>query len=708
MSGAVIDAVAPDPPGAPRARMMLQRARWAATAFATFDRDRTRRVVEAVAEAAYQNAERFAIAAVEETGMGVAEHKRRKNEACSRGLVERYAADDYVGMQVDAAAKIVAVPKPAGVVLALTPSTNPIATVYFNVLVALMGRNAVVVSPHPLARKVSAEAAHLLAQAAVAAGAPDGCLQVVEEPTIPLIEALMADDEVDVIVATGGTAVVRAAYRSGNPALGVGPGNVPALVDATADVTRAASCLADSKAFDNSILCTNESVAIVEERVVKAFTRELERHGAHVLDEDEAGRARAALYPGGRIETALAGKDAAALAAAADIRVPSGTRVLVAPFPLDRARGAARAREAVPAARHGDRARRGTRDRGRSRAAAHRRRRPLGRDPLPRPAHDPRLRGHGARAPRHRQRAREHRLVGPGHEPGPDDDGRDRLLRALEPDREPPAAAPRAVDARGLRLRSVRAVRRLRRPAAVVGAAGSGAGRRPPRAERRRPLPRRPAAADPRRAPRAGALAMAELRSAIFIDQLQPQTMCYLGTWIRGRLPRSGMAAAVIEVAPGLDIEPLTDVAVKHTQLQAGILVVERQFGYLEFHSRSTAAVRSATDAVLEALGASASDATPPKILASTLVSRLDHQHTFLINRNKLGSMALPGESLFVLEMQPASYAILAVNEAEKAARIKVVDYRMIGATGRVYLTGDESDVRAASEAATAALEAVG
>jgi len=118
--------------------------------------------------------------------------------------------------------------------------------------------------------------------------------------------------------------------------------------------------------------------------------------------------------------------------------------------------------------------------------------------------------------------------------------------------------------------------------------------------------------------------------------------------------------------------------------------------------------VRSASDAVLQALGVSARDATPPKILASTLVSRLDHQHTFLINRNKLGSMALPGESLFVLEMQPASYAILAVNEAEKAARIKVVDYRMIGATGRVYITGEESDVRAAGDAATEALEAVG
>jgi hypothetical protein len=200
---------------------------------------------------------------------------------------------------------------------------------------------------------------------------------------------------------------------------------------------------------------------------------------------------------------------------------------------------------------------------------------------------------------------------------------------------------------------------------------------------------------------------MAELRSSIFIDQLQPQTMCYLGTWVRGRLPRTRMAAGVIEVAPGLDIEPLTDIVLKHTEAQAGILVVERQFGYLEFHSRSTSAVQSASQAVLDALGAVASDAASPTILAAKLISRLDHQHAFLINRNKLGSMALAGESLFVLEMQPASYAILAVNEAEKAAQIKVVDYRMIGATGRVYLSGTEADVRTAADAATATLEAL-
>jgi acetaldehyde dehydrogenase / alcohol dehydrogenase len=321
-------------PGTARARMMLDRARWAARTFAAYDRERTERVVAAVAEAAYQNAERFAIAAVEETGMGVAEHKRRKNEACSRGVVERYRVGDYVDAQIDAEAKIVAVPKPAGVVLALTPSTNPIATVYFKVLLSLMTRNAVVVSPHPLARETSVAAVHLLSRAAVAAGAPDGCLQVVEEPTIPLIEALMADRGVDVIVATGGTAVVRAAYRSGNPSLGVGPGNVPALVDATADVARAAACLADSKAFDNSILCTNESVAIVEERVADAFERELGRNGARVLSEEETERARATLYPEGRIDTKYAGKDAATLAAGAEIKVPPNTRVLVAPFPL--------------------------------------------------------------------------------------------------------------------------------------------------------------------------------------------------------------------------------------------------------------------------------------------------------------------------------------------------------------------------------------
>jgi acetaldehyde dehydrogenase/alcohol dehydrogenase len=317
-----------------RAGMMLQRAQWAASAFASYDRDQTRTIAAAVATAACENAERFARDAVEETGMGVVEHKRRKNEACSRGIFERYGDDDYVGVRIDPERKLVEVPKPAGVILALTPSTNPIATVYFKVLLALLTRNAVVVSPHPMARRVSVEAVRVMARAAVAAGAPDGCLQVVEEPTVPLNESLMADPATDLILATTGTAGVRSGYRSGTPSLEVGPGNVPALVDATADLARAAACLAESKSFDNSILCTNESTVIAEERIADALVSELGRHGVHVLDADSANRVRAACYPDGRIDITLAGKDAATLAAAAGITAPPGTRVLVAPFPL--------------------------------------------------------------------------------------------------------------------------------------------------------------------------------------------------------------------------------------------------------------------------------------------------------------------------------------------------------------------------------------
>ena len=201
-------------------------------------------------------------------------------------------------------------------------------------------------------------------------------------------------------------------------------------------------------------------------------------------------------------------------------------------------------------------------------------------------------------------------------------------------------------------------------------------------------------------------ISKATLRSFIFLDRLQPQTMCSLGSWIRGSLPRRDMAAQIIEVAPGIDIEALTDIALKEANVQGGILVVERQFGYLEFHSRDIAAVKASASAVLMAMGKSPGDAIPAKVLSSKIISRIDPGHAFLINRNKGGSMLLAGESLFVLETEPAAYAILACNEAEKAANIKIVDYRMIGATGRLYLSGPESEVKAAAETAHQALGA--
>jgi acyl-CoA reductase-like NAD-dependent aldehyde dehydrogenase len=201
-------------------------------------------------------------------------------------------------------------------------------------MLALMTRNAIVVSPHPGAKHVCADAVRMLSDAAVRAGAPDGCIQIVEEPSIPLIEALMTDPTTDVVVATGGGAVVRAAYRSGNPALGVGPGNVPSFVDASADITAAAREIIDSKSFDHSILCTNESVVIVEEEVADQLERELKKHGGHIVDASEVEQVREHLFPNGHMRLDLIGKSALELAEAAQLKVPANTRVLIAPFSL--------------------------------------------------------------------------------------------------------------------------------------------------------------------------------------------------------------------------------------------------------------------------------------------------------------------------------------------------------------------------------------
>ncbi len=310
----------------------LERAGWAARSYGTYSAEDVNRIVRTVADTAHAHAKKYAEWAVRETGFGVVEHKVIKNIACSRGIVETYAGHDFVTPRVDQQRKIVEVPRPAGVILAITPSTNPVASVYFKVLLALMTRNAVVISPHPMAQQCCNDAAQMLARAAVEAGAPDGIVQHVAEPTIPLVEALMADRRTNVILATGGTEVVRSAHRSGNPAIGVGPGNVPVLVDATADLRQAAKRLVDSKAFDNSVLCTNESVLIIEDSVADKFVREMERAGAFMLDADAAQRLRNYMFPFGKLNVDVVGKDASWIAEQAGFRAGPNTRVLVAPF----------------------------------------------------------------------------------------------------------------------------------------------------------------------------------------------------------------------------------------------------------------------------------------------------------------------------------------------------------------------------------------
>jgi acetaldehyde dehydrogenase/alcohol dehydrogenase len=300
-----------------RARMMLQAAEWAASAFARYDRVAVARIVDAVAEAGFAHAGEYAQLAVRETGFGVVEHKQTKNEIASRGIAEHYREHDFVTPQVREDRKIVSLPRPAGVIFALTPSTNPVSTLYFKLVLALMTRNAIVVSPHPLAVGCTVAAARTLAEAAAAAGAPRDVIQVIDEPSIPLIEALMADR-----------------YRSGNPAIGVGPGNAPVAVDATADLRTAARQLVDSKAFDNSLLCSSESVLVAEAAVADPLIAALRGAGAYVCTAAERDRLRAFLFPDGRLNTDAVGHDAAWVARSVGLRVAPKTPVLLAPIEL--------------------------------------------------------------------------------------------------------------------------------------------------------------------------------------------------------------------------------------------------------------------------------------------------------------------------------------------------------------------------------------
>jgi acetaldehyde dehydrogenase / alcohol dehydrogenase len=316
-----------------QARMMLDKARWATSRLQKLDHASILRIADAAAKAAHGKAQHYADWAVRETGMGVAAHKKMKNEACSTGLVALYRNDDFVAPRIHPDRKIVELPRPAGVIFALVPVTNPVATVFFKSLLALMTRNAIIISPHPLAKECCADAVRTLADAARAAGAPDGCIQVIAEPTIPLIESLMGDSRIDLIVATGGPAVVKAAYRSGNPAIGVGPGNAPAVVDDTADIKLAAKRIVASKAFDNSILCTNESTVLAFSSIADKLLEAMKAERAHICSKDECDKLRTLLFTDTGFNTTMIGKDADVIARAAGFST-SGAKILVTPVDL--------------------------------------------------------------------------------------------------------------------------------------------------------------------------------------------------------------------------------------------------------------------------------------------------------------------------------------------------------------------------------------
>ncbi len=315
-----------------RADQMLDLANWAASEYAICTRAIALEIARAAADAGAAKAEYYAEWAHRETGFGVVEHKVIKNRLCSRGIFDYYKDEDFISHRVDEVSKTVAVPKPAGAVFALAPSTNPVATVFFKIILCLLTRNSIIVGPHPAARECCIDAAHTLAEAAERAGAPKGVIQVLPGVDLDVISHIMGSPKTGVILATGGTPMVRAAYSSGTPALGVGPGNAPAYVDASADAARAAKCLADSKSFDNSILCTNESAIIAHKDIAERLKKALQKQGCHFCTAAERERLEHALFPLGSFNTGLIGKGAAEIAKAAEIKVAPRTRVLVVPL----------------------------------------------------------------------------------------------------------------------------------------------------------------------------------------------------------------------------------------------------------------------------------------------------------------------------------------------------------------------------------------
>ena len=196
-----------------------------------------------------------------------------------------------------------------------------------------------------------------------------------------------------------------------------------------------------------------------------------------------------------------------------------------------------------------------------------------------------------------------------------------------------------------------------------------------------------------------------DLRSYVFLDSLQPQMAAFIGSTARGFLPLAGDASLWVEISPGIEINRITDVALKATKVRPAVQVVERLFGLLEVHSREQAEVRAAGAAILDALDVQAEERWKPKIHSSQIIRRVDAHQTQLINRNRNGMMLIADQTLYIMEVEPAAYAVLAANEAEKAALINIVEVRPFGSFGRVYLGGEERDIMAGYTAAVQAIE---
>jgi acetaldehyde dehydrogenase/alcohol dehydrogenase len=309
---------------------LIERVKIAQAEFATFSQSQVDRIFQQAAIAANEARIPLAKLAVEETGMGIVEDKVIKNHFASEMIYNKYKNEKTCGViEEDKHFGIQKIAEPVGIVAGIVPTTNPTSTTIFKALLAIKTRNAIIFSPHPRAKACTIEAARIVLRAAVAAGAPDPIIGWIDEPTVPLSQALMQHPEIKLILATGGPGMVKAAYSSGHPSLGVGAGNTPALIDVSADIPMAVSSILLSKTFDNGMICASEQAVIVVQDIYERVKEEFIFRGSYILSPEEVVKLRQIILQDGRLNPAIVGQSVERIAELAGFTVPLGTRLLI-------------------------------------------------------------------------------------------------------------------------------------------------------------------------------------------------------------------------------------------------------------------------------------------------------------------------------------------------------------------------------------------
>lgn len=307
---------------------LLVRVRAAQKIFAEYPQEKVDEIFTAAAIAA--NGQRIPLAklAVEETGMGLVEDKVIKNHYAAEYIYNKYRRERTCGViEEDKSYGVKKIAEPIGVVAAIIPTTNPTSTAIFKTLLALKTRNGMIISPHPRAKRSTIAAAKVVLDAAVKAGAPEDIIGWIDSPTVELSDLLMS--EADIILATGGPGMVRAAYSSGKPAIGVGAGNTPAIIDDSADITLAVNSIIHSKTFDNGMICASEQSVIVLDGVYEAVKKEFSARGCYILSEEEKEKVAKTILINGALNAKIVGQSAAKIAALAGVTVPEKTKILI-------------------------------------------------------------------------------------------------------------------------------------------------------------------------------------------------------------------------------------------------------------------------------------------------------------------------------------------------------------------------------------------